>query len=171
MKKTVFILSLLLLFINCKKVDPKKEIKTNNEVTMKAETIYQFKVTDLYGEEFDFSTLKGKRIMVVNTASECGLTPQYEILQELYETYKNDNVTVLGVNYDRVDDQQLQQIIIEMGVAFPTLTSDPAEQLGIGAIPGLPATYIFNPQGKLTAKLYGAQTQETLLSAIVLAKS
>jgi len=39
------------------------------------ENIYQFKVTDLYGNTFDFSSLKGKKIMVVNTASECGLTP------------------------------------------------------------------------------------------------
>jgi len=41
------------------------------------QSIHQFKVTDLYGNEFDFSSLKGKKIMVVNTASECGLTPQY----------------------------------------------------------------------------------------------
>ena len=39
-------------------------------------TIYQFKVQSLDGEEFDFSTLKGKKIMVVNTSSKCGLTPQ-----------------------------------------------------------------------------------------------
>ena len=43
-------------------------------------TIYQFKVTNLEGEEFDFSTLKGKKVMIVNTASKCGLTPQYKKL-------------------------------------------------------------------------------------------
>jgi len=46
-------------------------------------SIHDFKVTDLYGEEFDFSSLKGKKIMVVNTASKCGLTPQYEQLQAI----------------------------------------------------------------------------------------
>jgi glutathione peroxidase len=60
------------------------------------ESIHQFKVTDLYGEEFDFSTLKGKKIMVVNTASECGLTPQYEQLQEVYEKYKGKNFVIIG---------------------------------------------------------------------------
>ena len=74
-------------------------------------------------------------------------------MNQFYQDYKDDNVTVLGVNYDRVDAQALQQIITEMGVEFPTLISDPAEQLGIGEIPGLPATYIFNPEGKLSKKL------------------
>jgi len=60
------------------------------------ESIHQFKVTDLYGEEFDFSTLKGKKVMVVNTASECGLTPQYKNLQALYEKYKDQNFVIVG---------------------------------------------------------------------------
>ncbi len=63
---------------------------------MDKETIYQFKVEDLYGNEFDFSTLKGKKILVVNTASECGLTPQYEGLQELYDAYKSNNFVIVG---------------------------------------------------------------------------
>lgn len=58
--------------------------------------IYDFKVTDLSGETFDFSTLKGKKIMIVNTASKCGLTPQYKGLQELYETYQNKNFVIVG---------------------------------------------------------------------------
>ena len=41
-------------------------------------TLHDFKVTDITGSEFDLATLEGKKVMVVNTASECGLTPQYE---------------------------------------------------------------------------------------------
>ncbi|TXB64737.1 glutathione peroxidase [Vicingus serpentipes] len=66
-----------------------------NSQTMK-ESIHQFKVTDLYGEEFDFSSLKGEKIIMVNTASECGLTPQYEQLQEVYEKYKDQNFVIVG---------------------------------------------------------------------------
>ncbi len=66
-----------------------------NENDMK-HSIHQFTVADLAGEDFDFSTLKGKKIMVVNTASKCGLTPQYEQLQALYETYGPDNFVVVG---------------------------------------------------------------------------
>ena len=50
-------------------------------------TIYQFKVASLEGEDFDFSTLEGKKIMIVNTASKCGLTPQYKKLQALLVSY------------------------------------------------------------------------------------
>lgn len=60
------------------------------------QSIHQFKVTDLYGEPFDFSTLKGKKIMVVNTASKCGLTPQYKQLQEIYDKYKDSNFVIVG---------------------------------------------------------------------------
>ncbi len=60
------------------------------------QSIYQFKVDDLYGNTFDFSTLKGKKILIVNTASKCGLTPQYKQLQKLYDTYKDQNFTIIG---------------------------------------------------------------------------
>ena len=63
---------------------------------MKKENIYQFNVNDLYGSEFDFSTLKGKNVMVVNTASECGLTPQYADLQKLYDKYKDKDFVIVG---------------------------------------------------------------------------
>lgn len=64
--------------------------------TMKDDTIYQFKVTDLSGETFDFNTLKGKKIMIVNTASKCGLTPQYEDLEKLYQEYKDKDFVIIG---------------------------------------------------------------------------
>ncbi|HET7898288.1 MAG TPA: glutathione peroxidase, partial [Flavisolibacter sp.] len=54
-----------------------------------AKSIYDFKVPGLYGGTIDFSKFKGKKIMVVNTASKCGNTPQYAELEQLYETYKD----------------------------------------------------------------------------------
>ena len=59
-------------------------------------SIYQFKVKTLEGQDFDFSSLKGKKIMVVNTASECGFTPQYKGLEELYQKYKDKNFVIIG---------------------------------------------------------------------------
>ena len=52
-------------------------------------TIHQFKVQGLDGGVIDFAAFKGKKILLVNTASKCGYTPQYEELQKLYSTYKN----------------------------------------------------------------------------------
>ena len=60
------------------------------------ETIYQFKVKDLEGNDFDFATLKGKKVLIVNTASKCGLTPQYKDLQAIYDQYKDKNFVIVG---------------------------------------------------------------------------
>jgi len=62
----------------------------------KISSIHSLKVKDLSGNEFDFSKLKGKKIMIVNTASKCGLTPQYEQLEELYKKYKNQKFVIVG---------------------------------------------------------------------------
>lgn len=56
--------------------------------------IYQFSVPGLDGKTIDFSAFKGKKILIVNTASKCGLTPQYEELEALYKAYGNKLVIV-----------------------------------------------------------------------------
>jgi glutathione peroxidase len=58
--------------------------------------LYDFKVNQINGESFDLSQLKGKKVMVVNTASECGLTPQYEQLQALFEETSRDQFMIVG---------------------------------------------------------------------------
>lgn len=61
---------------------------------MEAQQIYDFKVAALTGGEIDFSQFKGKYILVVNTASKCGNTPQYEQLEAIYTKYNKDLVIV-----------------------------------------------------------------------------
>ena len=58
-------------------------------------SIYDFRIKDLAGKLVDFSEFRGKNLLIVNTASRCGYTPQYESLQKLHETY-GDQVVVLG---------------------------------------------------------------------------
>src|SRR5690349_8889033 len=60
-----------------------------------ASSIYDFKVEGLEGNQIDFSQFKGKKIMIVNTASKCGNTPQYAELEQLYEKYK-DKLVIVG---------------------------------------------------------------------------
>jgi glutathione peroxidase len=58
--------------------------------------MHQFKVKDIDGKEFNLASLKGKKVMIVNTASQCGYTPQYADLEKLYEKYKNKNFVIVG---------------------------------------------------------------------------
>lgn len=60
------------------------------------QSFYDFTVKDISGQDFPLSQLKGKKVLVVNTASKCGLTPQYKDLQALYEEYGGDNFVIIG---------------------------------------------------------------------------
>jgi glutathione peroxidase len=70
-------------------------------------TLYDFKAKTLDGTDFDFSTLKGKKVLIVNTASECGYTPQYKELQALYEKYgKDGKFMILGFPCNQFGGQE-----------------------------------------------------------------
>ena len=69
---------------------------TSNSQVSTDDSIHQFKVADISGNIFDFSELKGKKVMIVNTASKFGLTYQYESLQKLYSQYKDFNFVIIG---------------------------------------------------------------------------
>lgn len=129
------ILSLFLLVVlmaSCKKEKSdvaQTKVTTEETKEQVSENIYQFEVTDLYGEAFDFSKLKGKKVMVVNTASECGLTPQYADLQKLYETYKDKNFVIVGFPANNFggqepgSDEQIASFCKEnYGVSFPMMS-------------------------------------------------
>ena len=85
--KAVVFVCVLSAFINT--------MAAQNKIEMN-QTIFQFTVTDINGDSFDFCSLEGKKIMIVNTASDCGLTPQYKALQSLYEKYQNSNFVIVG---------------------------------------------------------------------------
>ncbi len=70
-------------------------VRTEN-VTFMPEGFYDFKVEAIDGGNYDLHQLSGKRVLVVNTASECGFTPQYAQLQELYEKYRDENFVIIG---------------------------------------------------------------------------
>ena len=104
MKKSLLLFLAISLW-SCQNQAQKKETITI-ATSMTKETIYQFKVQDLAGDEFDFATLKGKRIIIVNTASECGLTPQYEQLQAVYNQYKDQNLVIVGFPANNFGSQE-----------------------------------------------------------------
>jgi glutathione peroxidase len=67
---------------------------------------YSFKTTDIDGNPFNFADLKGKKVLIVNTASKCGNTPQYEKLQALYDQYKSKNFVIIGFPANNFGDQE-----------------------------------------------------------------
>lgn len=96
--------------------------------TAMEQTLHQFTVETLEGDQFDFSTLKGKKIMVVNTASKCGLTPQYKDLQALYEQYGSENFVIVGFpanNFMKQEPGTNEEIAAfcerNYGVSFPMM--------------------------------------------------
>jgi glutathione peroxidase len=94
-------------------------------VTLTGTSIYDFKVPGLLGNEIDLAQFKGKKIMIVNTASKCGLTPQYEGLEALYKKY-NGKLVIIGFPANNFGNQEPggKEEIAEFckknyGVSFP----------------------------------------------------
>lgn len=131
MKKILFLICTLLTLMSCKN---QAQNKKDNTITKKStpinkQNIYQFKVKNLAGGEFDFASLKGKKILIVNTASKCGLTPQYKELQTLYNLYKNNNFIIIGFpanNFMSQEPGSNQEIATfceqNYGVTFPMMS-------------------------------------------------
>lgn len=93
------------------------------------QSIHDFKVKDIYGDEFDMASLKGKKVMIVNTASKCGLTPQYKDLQTLFDQKGGDQFIIIGFPANNFMKQEpgSEEEIAEFcqknyGVTFPMMS-------------------------------------------------
>ena len=103
-------------------------------------TIYNFKATTLQGEEISLDLYRGKTMLIVNTASKCGLTPQYEGLEKLYRKYREQGLVILGfpcnqfANQEPGDEKSIAEgCLINYGVSFPMFSK--IEVNGKGAHP------------------------------------
>lgn len=130
MKKTIGLLIILLINISCKTQTSKENIALttkNTQKIKKIQPIYQFIVKDINEKEFEFSQLKGKKIMIVNTASECGLTPQYKELEKLYTMFKNEFTIIgfpannFGAQEPGTNDEISKFCSVNYGVTFPMM--------------------------------------------------
>ena len=108
--------------------------------------------------------LKGQWVVINYWAKWCKpCITEIPELNGLNQDY--DQVSVFGVNYDGSTGDELEQELIELGVEFPTLAVDPAEQLGVPRPRVLPTTLVIDPEGTLRDTLLGPQTLETLTLA------
>lgn len=92
-------------------------------------TLYDFKASTLEGDVFDLSSLKGKKVLVVNTASKCGYTPQYAQLEELYNKYSGKNFVIIGfpannfLSQEPGSNTQIREFCTKnYGVTFPMMS-------------------------------------------------
>ena len=79
------------------------------EIAMSVPNAHRFEFQTIEGESIKLADLKGKAVLVVNTASQCGLTPQYAGLQKLHETYADKGLIVIGVPSDNFGGQEFAQ--------------------------------------------------------------
>ena len=91
-------------------------------------SFHDFTVETITGEEISLADFKGKKVMVVNTASKCGLTPQYELLEKLYRDYQNRNFVIIGfpannfLNQEPGTNEEILEFCSEnYGVTFPMM--------------------------------------------------
>jgi len=103
-------------------------ILTATSVFAQTKTLHDFTVKNINGEQYDLSLLKGKKVLVVNVASKCGLTPQYTQLQELYEKNKDNNFIIIAFPCNNFRDQEsgsndeIKEFCqLNYGVTFPVM--------------------------------------------------
>lgn len=89
-------------------------------------TIYDFTAIKANGEEVSLSTYEGQPMIIVNTASKCGFTPQFKELQELFEEYKDQGLVILGFPCGQFNEQEFNDVNetmefcqVNYGVTFP----------------------------------------------------
>jgi glutathione peroxidase len=99
-----------------------------SETASEIKTIYGFTVKDINGNEVKLDQFKGKVLLIVNTASKCGYTPQYKALQEVYKKYEKQGLVILGVpanNYGKqepgTNDEIKEFCSLTYNVTFPML--------------------------------------------------
>ena len=119
MKHFIFIITLLTLTM--------ENLQAQNNADN--QTIYQFIVEDINGKPFALADLKGKKVMIVNTASKCGLTPQYKELEALYQQYKDKDFVIIGFpanNFLKQEPGTNEEIAtfcqVNYGVSFPMMS-------------------------------------------------
>ncbi len=121
-----------------------------------------FTLVDSKGKSHSLAQYKGKWVLVNFWATWC--PPCLEEIPDLVALHENkkNKLVVLGVAMDYRDAKQVMQFADQMMVSYPIILGDQKMAAQIGAIPGLPTTYLYNPEGKMVAYNVGALTREAV---------
>lgn len=120
-----------LLWTSCQAQSSKSKTKTTQKTTQntkKMKSFYDYTFTDINDEPFNMAELKGKKVIVLNTASKCGYTKQYDALEKIYQQYKDQGLVVIGFPSDNFGGQEFdnneeiaQFCKVNFGVTFPLM--------------------------------------------------
>ncbi len=120
-------------------------------------------LNDTHGQSTSFSELKGKWVLINYWASWCQTCiDEIPEFNRFYKRHKEDPVALFAVNFDALPLFEQKNLIKRFNINYPNLLKDPANELRLGDITGVPVTFIFNPQGQLVKTLYGGQSAKTL---------
>ena len=120
-------------------------------------SIYDFSVKTRLGKEISLKDYEGKVLLIVNTATGCGFTPQYTGLQELYNKYKDKGFEIVGLttdvadlegNYDESTIEDARAIIEDTGITYPILVAPAQLMVDIG-LQYVPTTYFLDSEGNV----------------------
>jgi thiol-disulfide isomerase/thioredoxin len=122
-----------------------------------------FELEGLDGKTYRLSDYRGKWVLVNYWATWC--PPCREELPELevfHDNHKDKDAVVLGVAMERINKERLQAFVDEQFLSYPILMMKPGASTELGRIPGLPTSYLINPQGELAARQVGPVTLQEL---------
>ena len=134
------IIALLSVFASCnaqQKKTKKPTKPTTTQTSKKMKSIYDYTFEDINGDQFNFADLKGKKVLILNTASKCGYTKQYDALEKVYQQYRNDDFVVIGFPSDNFGGQEFENneeianfCRLNYGVSFPLMTKSDVKGTG-----------------------------------------
>jgi thiol-disulfide isomerase/thioredoxin len=124
--------------------------------------VQAFSLVDSKGKTHTLAQYKGKWVLVNFWATWC--PPCLEEIPDLVALHENkkNKLVVLGVAMDYKDPKQVLQFADQLMVSYPIILGDQKTAAQIGVIPGLPTTYLYNPEGKMVAYNVGALTREAV---------
>ena len=128
-----------------------------------AEAPVEFVLPDMQGEMHSLDQYRGKWVVVNYWATWC--PPCLEEIPDLvdfHERNKDHEAVVVGVNYEDISGAQLMEFVDRHLVSYPVLRAEPFEDSPLGPIPGLPTTFVIDPEGHAVARQVGPITGEQL---------
>lgn len=132
-------------------------------VSCSAKPLANAAAVDDQGKIIHLNDYRGKWIVLNYWASWCdNCLEEVPQLNAFYQKHANKDAVVLAVNFDQVNKLKLQQIVKKLNIHYPVLATDPGPQIGITNLPGVPISFLINPNGELVKTLYGQQTEQGL---------